>query len=97
MQSALRDAWKSKFGKFEFFSSWVSLVRFHVLLRSVVGFIFYWLRHFNRSALSVSVLLYMFPVFFSWGSPSFQIFPALCFCVVSDAGGSALSLLVHSV
>ena len=49
VQSALRDAWKSKFGKFEFFSSWVSLVRFHVLLRSVVGFIFYWLRHFNRS------------------------------------------------
>ena len=56
-------------------------------------------RHFNRSvgSLSVSVLLYMFPVFFSWGSPSFQIFSALCFCVVSGAGGSVLSLLVHSV
>ena len=52
-----------------------------MLLRSVVCFIFYWLQHFNRSvgSLCVSVLLYMFPVFFSWGSPSFQIFSALCF------------------
>ena len=45
----------------------MSSVRFHVvLLRSVVCFIFYGLRHFNRSvgSLRVSVLLYMFPVFF---------------------------------
>ena len=35
--------------------------------------------------------------FLSWGSPSFQIFSALCFCVVSGAGGLVLSLLVHSV
>ena len=42
----------------------------------------------------MSVLLYMFPVFFSWGSPSFQIYSALCFCVVLGAGASVLSLLV---
>ena len=48
-------------------------------------------------SLCVSVLLYMFPVFFSWGSPSFQIFSVLCLCVVSGASGSVLSLLVHSV
>ena len=77
----------------------VSLVLLHVLLRSVVCFISYWLRHFNMSvgSLCVSVLLYMFPVFFSWGSPSFDILSALCFCVVSGAGGSVLPLLIHSV
>ena len=36
-------------------------------------------------------------LFLGTGSPSFQIFSALCFCVVSGAGGSVLSLLVQSV
>ena len=79
---------------------WVSLVHFHVvLLRSVVRFTFYRRRHFNRSvdSLCVSGLLYIFILFFSWGSPYFHIFSALCFCVVSGAGVSVLSLLVHIV
>ena len=61
---------------------------FHFLLASTFQ---------QERGLSLSVLLYMFPVSFSWGSPSFDIFSALCFCVVSGAGGSVLSLLVHGV
>ena len=70
---------------------------------SCMGFVVGSLFHFlvastfqQERGLSLSVLLYMFPVFFTWGSPSFQIFSAACFCVVSGAGGSVLSLLVHS-